>query len=440
MRLLRSLILLLACGVASCVRDQFLLEIRTDADLPAWGDRVLVEVLDDDGALACADCARVVSFDHENFPVSFGVIPTVRTTRVRAQLYQHTRVGSDGRPAGIDRIDYVGRLPPYEGIGAQKLTVPLWGLCFGQPANLEDHTSCTLIETGNATVAETVLESSFDELDALLTPGQVNRYASQCTDVEADEESVCIAAGRYLIGDVNDLSSATQAPATPRLLIYSVFPFAIDKDEMTVGTVRELIRRGKLRLSSSDLLTASENAQCTYLGATVSSNDALPLNCISHAGARRVCTALDRELPEEAEWERVAGGSAHTRFPWGDTSPACDQAVLSLDDSCAFAGPVAGGADGDVTPEGVRNLAGNLAEWVAGPLAPYDDPCWNIDGIYNDAEACTLDYIGRGKRSYAYRGGSFARGAAWARSGARFVHQEDRPDPTIGFRCKRDLY
>jgi formylglycine-generating enzyme required for sulfatase activity len=77
-------------------------------------------------------------------------------------------------------------------------------------------------------------------------------------------------------------------------------------------------------------------------------------------------------LPTEDEWiaAAVAGASPVARYPWGETGAVCRRAAWGLG-----AGPCARGADGPDTVGshptgdsalGLHDLAGNVAEWVAG--------------------------------------------------------------------------
>jgi formylglycine-generating enzyme len=117
-------------------------------------------------------------------------------------------------------------------------------------------------------------------------------------------------------------------------------------------------------------------------------------------------------LPTEDEWMVAAVSSPTprppTRYPWGETGAVCRRAAWGL-----ASGPCASGAEGPDTvgshpdgdsPLGIHDLAGNVAEWVAG--------------------------------SGGAKGGSFATDlAANLRVWARLEVAPDARDPRVGFRC-----
>lgn len=85
---------------------------------------------------------------------------------------------------------------------------------------------------------------------------------------------------------------------------------------------------------------------------------------------------VGKRLPAAAEWQRAAGwtgqaaGAGPSRYPWGDLF---DPARANLD--AAGPGqtvPVHAFPTGD-TPNGIRQLAGNVWEWLADPLTAI--PC-----------------------------------------------------------------
>jgi len=95
-----------------------------------------------------------------------------------------------------------------------------------------------------------------------------------------------------------------------------------------------------------------------------------PINCVSHGQASDYCHFRHKRLPRAAEWKRITGSAAGRRFPWGDTQPECGTACFDLDGAClATAREVAtcpsASRAGDRSPDGVLDLGGNVAEWLA---------------------------------------------------------------------------
>ena len=96
---------------------------------------------------------------------------------------------------------------------------------------------------------------------------------------------------------------------------------------------------------------------------------------IDRAAADAVCRFRGGRLPTDDEWTWAAGGAQSRRYPWGDTGAVCRRAAWGLRQGpCGFGGdgPELCGAHPDgASPEGVFDLAGNVAEWVNGGV---DDP------------------------------------------------------------------
>src|SRR6185503_1708058 len=92
---------------------EWVVAVSTDAPVPQLGNRLLVEFLDDDGALDCPSCRRIFGVGQaESWPVTFGVARVSNAPlRVRARLFRSETAGGDGLPAGTALIDAMGRLP-----------------------------------------------------------------------------------------------------------------------------------------------------------------------------------------------------------------------------------------------------------------------------------------------------------------------------------------
>jgi formylglycine-generating enzyme required for sulfatase activity len=259
---------------------------------------------------------------------------------------------------------------------------------------------------------------------------------------------VCVPGGALLLGDPHAFPTTGDKSPLPERLV-QLRPFALDADEVTVGSVRQLLSAGAVPgapMPRSSDRQLPEGA-CTYLGQTDASNDALPINCVSHAFATSVCEALGKRLPTEAEWEWAAGNlDAESIHPWGNDSDVCGHAVVGLgrfaeaydpepigcrekaDGSFLPWGPVVSGHPLDVNVLGIRNLAGNMAEWVADQLASYRAPCWSGGTPQLVDPRCDEE----GPRS-SIRGSSWAGFELSARAAAR--DGSSGGSNAVGFRC-----
>jgi len=103
------------------------------------------------------------------------------------------------------------------------------------------------------------------------------------------------------------------------------------------------------------------------------------INCVAWVQARAYCAWIGGRLPSEAEWEYAARSGDGRDNPWGGTYPTCDLVVMA---GCVGQDhPGAGCTTGDVTPQGVCDMAGNLSEWVE------DDYHSNYTGAPTDGSA-----------------------------------------------------
>jgi formylglycine-generating enzyme len=93
-----------------------------------------------------------------------------------------------------------------------------------------------------------------------------------------------------------------------------------------------------------------------------------PVRNVSPSESAAFCAFVGGRLPSSDEWLFAAAGSSGRRYPWGNTGLVCRRASFGLTTGpCArgASGPDFAGARPDgATPEGVLDLAGNVAEWT----------------------------------------------------------------------------
>jgi formylglycine-generating enzyme required for sulfatase activity len=452
---------LLALGLAACggetpARDQWLVVVDSDAPVPVVGDRLLVEILDQQGRPACNACRRQFGLDEvEPWPVSFGIAAdSSAPLLVRARLYRAVNTGGDGLPLPGPILDAAARLPHTEGVTSARLDLHM--ACLGRPVDLPQGTSCG----GNDGVTRAIKVAPADIGDHL---GLWALARKAPCEGDAPEGSECVPGGAFLRGDARALALASLTQAAPEELTV-LSPFYFDQDEFSVGRYRSLrlldptlpepLTAGASAGLDQDLPapfipgTDQPSTFCTYLGLDQSQNDALPLNCVTRALAEALCEARGMRLPSEAEWEFAAGNrDLETRYPWGnDTADLCLRTVYGLSyealgvgsSNCRLLRPaddqqpgVRVGGDGDVTLSGIRNLAGNLAEWISDSLVTYADPCWPREPWLRDPRC---DDSGS---TFAIRGGNWRDGPHMLESTSR-NGSGDRADIAVGFRCAAD--
>lgn len=445
-------IVIAACGDTPEPRPQWTIAIVSDAALPQYGDRLLVEVLPADQQAPCAECRRQIPVDARTvWPVELGITPPAGPSpRVRVRLHRSQHATAEGLPNGAGAIDVLGMLPVPSGV--TRVVVKLAMDCFGMTSDVLAGTTCdpALHTSGPQRVLPIA-----DAASLALRPGDWAPGRSRPCPGEAPGDMACITGGAFLLGDDRALPIAQRTAAAPEHLTL-VSPFMIDLDEVSVGAVRVLIRSNQLR--SSGLARADVRTECTYLDNDNPKNDRLPLNCVSQEFAARACAAFGKRLPTETEWEYAAGGRMRELdYPWGDIGKPCDLAIVgrarSVDEGgtgifdssrlCRVRegeavrpwGLVAGGAPGDLTADGVRNMGGNLSEWVADVFASYDEPCWSSVSPLRDPLCTTSSDPDR----HSFRGGAWGDVPQRASTTRRNSGLDSGFGIAVGFRCARSF-
>ncbi len=454
-------------GCTADPRPQLVVVI--DTDLP-----VAAQVARDPGLSsdAAVDTVRVdayrlgesVPFDRAHFavpevadwPVSFGVAasdgqPTTVRLRVRAFQGAFARTGGAGDdvttdpPIGV-AIDRLVEVPlPREGV--EYVHVKLSGDCLGAPVNFTEETTCLDGERLLVGPREGIVITDA----APESPSQVGTWPAArerpCTG-EPPPGAVCVPGGFFFLGDSRFVAASAlgMRDAVP-LRPVVVSAFFIDRTEVTLERLEGLVARGyagPMPLPRGALLPSGKPGDDCTFQEDFSADRRLPVNCVTHAAATALCDAQGGALPGEAQWEFVARGRGQRRlYPWGDEPARCCAASLSrvgpegTEVVCDGAGvePVGSYAEGDecdglgdVSRDGVLDLAGSVTEMTGDDLATFDSGCWEAPqgGILWDP-LCRVGGALQAARGGYWNGGLDLAATPWRKAAAT--------GPSDGFRC-----
>ncbi|HLK39489.1 MAG TPA: SUMF1/EgtB/PvdO family nonheme iron enzyme [Polyangiaceae bacterium] len=435
-----------ACAVDTApARPQWRVSVGTDAQVPRFGQQLLVEMIDLDGNVARGqDRRRLIDASRpELWPISFGIVPAQGEPppRLRIRLVRLDEVGADGLPAGSLHIDSTARLPPASG-GVTDVAATLAMACFGVPPDVVAARTC---DPGSGRLAQEPTLRAGVGAASLPAAGSWGPGREVPCSTQPPPGMVCVPGGAFLLGSAHFFPLPHGYDPAPRHLVH-VSPFAIDTEEFTVGQAQALVGTGKLTAPLSTERDSTLSPQeCTYGRAGDPSRAGSPLNCVTWAQADAACRLAGKRLPTEAQWEYAAGNTGDgTTYPWGGDEDVCANAVVARGrdpvsepiecrETAAMPGPgpVAGGSAGDATRSGVRDLGGNLQEWTADAIDDYSGPCWagHAEPL-NDPTCSASPSPGR-----AVRGASWRSLPVSAHSFSRDFAPEDTADVSIGFRC-----
>jgi formylglycine-generating enzyme required for sulfatase activity len=258
---------------------------------------------------------------------------------------------------------------------------------------------------------------------------------------------VTVPAGQFYMGfDAPD--SAAYPPHAVRLSAY-----CIDRNEVTVEQYLACSQTGKCPRPSMTVRLSGATVQARRkLDALCNAREPdghgdHPMNCIDHSSAASFCASTGKRLPTESEWEYAARGPDGRVYPWGDESPSSDRMngcgaecvrwgratgvgvalLFKGDDHFVTTSPV-GIFDKGQAVTGVRDMAGNVWEWVSDFYDRYEGrPSTNPEG----PKVGTLGVI---------RGGAWNTSSeGWAASTFRYPAAQSVRSHAIGFRCAKAL-
>jgi len=313
-------------------------------------------------------------------------------------------------------------------------------LTFGAPAQETDEDESD--DSGGSGNNQQAAPAAPPQAEVWGEPGPASAPAASPANTG---EMVSVPAGEFGMGCYGLVDGYCESEEWPYHKVY-LDQYQIDKYEVTVAQYEDCVRAGACpepeRYSASDKWAKS----CNYGNADRRDH---PINCVIWQDADSYCKWAGKRLPTEAQWEKAARGTDGRAYPWGNTPPSCEYAVLPLrgpdskpdEHGCGRAStwPV-GSKPLDVSTYGVMDMAGNVSEWV---VDWYDRGSSSTTSYYQNSPAKNPTGPATGKMR-------ISRGASWnfwamteaARTSARHYQVPGAPDDRkrktgVGFRCVR---
>lgn len=257
------------------------------------------------------------------------------------------------------------------------------------------------------------------------------KLAAERAKLPAKDEMVRIPAGEFLMGSDRKVDRTAYPPELPQRRIY-LDAFDIDKFEVT--TVQFL--RFVLATDRAPLLDWRYDG-----GNFQESMAAHPVMHVTWQDADAYCRWAGKRLPTEAEWEKAARGEDGRIYPWGNQPAGLSRANFGR---TGLSGPVRDRPerlllyppiisvdkyDNAVSPYGVYQMAGNVAEWVAD---------WYDKDYYKTAPDRNPKGPEKGSQR-SFRGGGWIDSTPSVRAAQRNGTDPNTKMNWLGFRCAKDV-
>lgn len=256
------------------------------------------------------------------------------------------------------------------------------------------------------------------------------QLAIERAKLPAKDEMVLIPAGWFPMGSDKKVDRQAHLPEMPQRKVY-LDAYEIDKFEVTtVQFLKFVLAMGRSPLI--DWRYDGGNFQEAMAGH--------PVMHVSWYDAEAYCTWAGKRLPTSAEWEKAARGEDGRIYPWGNQPAGPSRANFGRG---GLSGPVRDRPErlllyppiisvdkyeNAVSPYGVFQMAGNVAEWTAD---------WYDPNYYKTASDRNPKGPEKGTQK-AFRGGGWIDSTPSVRPAQRNGTDPNTKMNWLGFRCARD--
>lgn len=256
------------------------------------------------------------------------------------------------------------------------------------------------------------------------------KIAAERVKLPAHDEMVRIPAGTFLMGSDKKVDRNAYQPEFPQRKVY-LDAYEIDKFEVTTVQFLKFVLATN-RKPLIDWQYDGGNFQETMANH--------PVMHVSWFDADAYCQWAGKRLPTSAEWEKAARGEDGRIYPWGNEPAGLSRSNFGR---TGLSGPVRDRPerlllyppiisvdkyDNGVSPYGVFQMAGNVAEWTAD---------WYDPHYYKTAPDRNPKGPEKGTQR-AFRGGGWIDSTPSVRPAQRNGTDPNTKMNWLGFRCARD--
>jgi formylglycine-generating enzyme required for sulfatase activity len=164
---------------------------------------------------------------------------------------------------------------------------------------------------------------------------------------------ITIPAGEFLMGSPEGKGRADERPQRAVFLD----AFLIDQVEVTNERYMAFVKSTGHRTPPNPYGTGPLQS--------IKGIEQLPVVQTTWYDAKAYCTWAKKRLPTEAEWEKAARGTDGRLYPWGNEPPTAKRANFDREWEDEKTLHPVGALPGGDSPYGVKDMAGNVREWVS---------------------------------------------------------------------------